>query len=914
MVMTLEAIPGRNANVPRDEEFDETAEVTEQIQQVAPSVFPDNPTREVTQRGDDDATGNSQGVQSHIASTSGARNLEGNNGIHNERNPGSVRSTVVRSMVPHTSPEFPTREVAQRGADDATGNSQGVQHHITLNQGTRNLERRSAVSRESPSNNPRSIESTGSDATNHYVTTTAILALSVAFLGVGLQLDNSIVSMASAVSILTALTWASFGELCSNMLNSFGRMLSYADEPKKRFSDLLEILGFTQSEVDSFIDIVCIETIDGIGGLQEDECMDAFKRLLIGDFRARRLSLGLCAFQQYYTTFVKEKVINGQSVGYSNAFSVSNYDKDVHNNVVDNYSAEKERQAAFNELEEAMMKPVTGIPPDNVVLKEINSSVSPFQGSQNVHQIGRQRNQTSNTNESEMKDVDSIISIPITEKGLVPLEFRNGMSSNHKSHHAKSPKKRGEARKKRTKKSPNKQTSNTNESKKKDVDAKSPKKRGGAKKKRTKKGTNNESGDESPSSSSVSLSDSNDPEEEFDPFSGSAYFRLSDFSGLKLPQFPVSDATCKTWCRNFMTKTSVTGAHLLISKSNRIMKPSRKVKANGGMVKGEPAKAFNKRLRAWTKRDNQILLVIREIANNSNHYISREFDRFTSGVEAYDFLLTKMSPQIVDPTSSNTDMIERLTTLKLVSVNQGGFIKFLSLFQEAISDLTDTGEFTPSEDYQKSLLISKLPEEYHPMTVPSATRVGLDQYLLDLQAFSVAIEKNRSEELYHESLVLNASSDKSSDHEKVIDSILGIPINEKGFIPYHYWVTMTEDERTTFLEKKQALVDDENVVFKMNPLCEENDDTSEDPSEDPSEDHIELADMNYGELQDLVKHLLESKKKSGSDTEDDDSNSSDDRDATVNNLSTMFPKMSKENQKKVMKFCKKKVKKKIITV
>ena len=48
MVIKLAAIPGRNTNVPRDEEFDETAVmVTEHIQQVAPSVFPDNPTREV---------------------------------------------------------------------------------------------------------------------------------------------------------------------------------------------------------------------------------------------------------------------------------------------------------------------------------------------------------------------------------------------------------------------------------------------------------------------------------------------------------------------------------------------------------------------------------------------------------------------------------------------------------------------------------------------------------------------------------------------------------------------------------------------------------------------------------------------------------------------------------------------------
>ena len=59
--------------------------------------------------------------------------------------------------------------------------------------------------------------------------------------------------------------------------------------------------------------------------------------------------------------------------------------------------------------------------------------------------------------------------------------------------------------------------------------AKSPKKRGGARKKSTKKDPN-EPEDESPLSSSVSSSDSDDPEEEFDPFSGSTYFRLSDFS------------------------------------------------------------------------------------------------------------------------------------------------------------------------------------------------------------------------------------------------------------------------------------------------------------------------------------------------------------------------------------------------
>ena len=50
------------------------------------------------------------------------------------------------------------------------------------------------------------------------------------------------------------------------------------------------------------------------------------------------------------------------------------------------------------------------------------------------------------------------------------------------------------------------------------------------------------------------------------------------------------------------------------------------------------------------KRDQQILLDLRKmIANNSKHFILREFDRFTSSVEAHDFLMIKMSPATADP-------------------------------------------------------------------------------------------------------------------------------------------------------------------------------------------------------------------------------------------------------------------------
>ena len=108
-----------------------------------------------------------------------------------------------------------------------------------------------------------------------------------------------------------------------------------------------------------------------------------------------------------------------------------------------------------------------------------------------------------------------------------------------------------------------------------------------------------------------------------------------------------------------MTKSSTTGAHLLISKTNRITKPSRMTRTlTNGDSRKEKSSLFQCQYKAWAKRDQQILLSIREIANNSRHFISREFDRFTSGVQAYNFLLSKMSPSTADPTA--TTVLEEL--------------------------------------------------------------------------------------------------------------------------------------------------------------------------------------------------------------------------------------------------------------
>ena len=73
------------------------------------------------------------------------------------------------------------------------------------------------------------------------------------------------------------------------------------------------------------------------------------------------------------------------------------------------------------------------------------------------------------------------------------------------------------------------------------------------------------------------------------------------------------------------------------------------------------------------------------------------------------------------------------------------------------------------------------------------------------------MEKKGRNKLYKESLaVLNTRSDKSD--EKIIDLILDIlPMTEKCFDPDKHWVAMSEDKKTEFLAKKQALVDDKKA-------------------------------------------------------------------------------------------------------
>lgn len=323
MVMILELNPGRNANGPGNE-FDETAEVTEHLmQEVAPFVSPDIPTREVEEEFND-ANGNFQGVRSHITSTSGARNLEREEGVSNDTNPRSVRST-------------------------------------------------------------------GSHATNRSVLSLALAASSVVLLGTGLHQGSSVVfSLGSAVSIMTIIssTSVSLGEKVSQMMNSLARMLSFADDPQRRTSDLMKVLGFRDNEINPFMECICIESIAGFTGIEEAEWFEAACEVKISELRCKRLWLGLCAFRRYYETFERRKGLGGnKGLAFTNDFSVSSYNDICHRQVVNDYLRAKEVRAKeiraiANSASNDNSKLNLSSHPRNVHLETNDSLVSPIVGSQ----------------------------------------------------------------------------------------------------------------------------------------------------------------------------------------------------------------------------------------------------------------------------------------------------------------------------------------------------------------------------------------------------------------------------------------------------------------------------------------------------------------------------------------------------
>ena len=148
--------------------------------------------------------------------------------------------------------------------------------------------------------NPGSVRSMVSHATIRPVLL-LVLAASVVLFGTGLQQGSSIaMAIVLVVSIMTvlALTSTSLGERVSELMtNLMRRMLSLSDDPQKRTFELMKVLGFKESEMKPFASALGIETIAGLTGISKEEWFESASNAKLGEFRSKRLWLGLCAFR-----------------------------------------------------------------------------------------------------------------------------------------------------------------------------------------------------------------------------------------------------------------------------------------------------------------------------------------------------------------------------------------------------------------------------------------------------------------------------------------------------------------------------------------------------------------------------------------------------------------------------------------
>ena len=283
------------------------------------------------------------------------------------------------------------------------------------------------------------------------------------------------------------------------------------------------------------------------------------------------------------------------------------------------------------------------------------------------------------------------------------------------------------------------------------------------------------------------------------------------------------------------------------------------------------------------------------VANSNNHFFATELLTHTSGVEAFDFLCEKMSPRMVDPTMFNADLFSRFNLLRLSSVQPGAYAKFIANFQEALDDLMSTGAFLPTDDFKKSTLIAKLPDqEYGQMKLPHTTGGTFDQFLVDLNAFAVGQDERINNKDTRNSNIHNTNSDEpgSSSGKRKIDSINSTPLKSEGFASGEDYHNLSQEKKEAFNKKKRIeLEDNPNVEFKQHSKFKSGGSSI---FKGNGSGKSSNANKTFErKIQALKKEWKESKSK-----EKGGKSSPSDKKSSISTINMLFPKMAEESKQR----------------
>ena len=222
---------------------------------------------------------------------------------------------------------------------------------------------------------------------------------------------------------------------------------------------------------------------------------------------------------------------------------------------------------------------------------------------------------------------------------------------------------------------------------------------------------------------------------------------------------------------------------VLLDKDKRTLKPVMKVKVDTDrFTTKEKRNKYLKRKKAYMKRNQTILLILKERANNAKPYLARDLQKFKCDIKAFDFLVENMDPMSVDPTNENAESFEKIQRLELTSIATGIFSKCYSLFERHLDELVESQGVQLADEDMKSLLLSKLKHaSYAQMKLPLATRNDFTTYIKELRQFSVIIEKESNTRSYKKALLNNTNTSTSdSRSQRVIDTVLGMKIDQRG--------------------------------------------------------------------------------------------------------------------------------------
>ena len=413
--------------------------------------------------------------------------------------------------------------------------------------------------------------------------------------------------------------------------------------------------------------------------------------------------------------------------------------------------------------------------------------------------------------------------------------------------------------------------------------------------------SNGTGGSKSESSSDSDFDSDEDSDEEHISVGS---FRLSDVSHMKLPQLPIGKSDYETFIRQLMNRLAMTGADALVhlDKDLRLLKPKHRKMYRKG--KQEKKSKFKKRKAKWNRCNKTILLILKEMAHNSRHYLSKDLQGFKCGVKAFDFLVQCMDPISVDPTNENADAFEKFQKIELVSVAKGAFQKFYSLYQYRLSELIEGEGVSFTEDYQKSLLIGKLKhKEYAPMRLPQATRVPLDEYVKELRQFAVLIEKSQPKD-HRNTSINNTNTTKAESGEiKLVDTISGLKIDADGKLSKDDFSGLSDEKRQSFLQKRREMIKDPMIGFKKHPKFESN--NSGDGGSNKNADSNSAP--NYAKMQRTLTGKINKLQQELNDKKGGNKNSkSQDKESLIQSVNSAS--MPDEQRKKIVAYMEKHIK------